>query len=284
MKLPLHTISQIAERGVAVKQFDFNDSAAADQLSTGSYPHRDEYYIFGIICSGEISADIDFHNYRLSAGDMICLCPGQVHRFVDASQLQGIGLIVDSALVDDNTRHIIDRCTLDYRPAKISPMQRDSLACIFDLISLRLQSDDGRRSSDIIIHLTQAAIDIIVEIIVENAPAHSDLSRRNRIVAAFNDLLSKYITVNRRPSFYADRLNISTIYLNQTVKAATGMNTGNYIRERIALEAKRMLVYSTLTVGEIAAKLGFDDYAYFTRTFTHATGMSPAAFRRKYID
>lgn len=284
MKLPLHTISQITDRGVAVKQFDFDDAAAPDQVSYGSYSHRDEYYIFGIIHSGELSIDIDFHDYRLSPCHMLCLSPGQVHRLVSTSELSGIGIIVDSSLVDDDTRRIIDRYTLDYRPVEISPMQRDSLARIFDLINLRLQSAAGERRADITLHLTRAAVDIIAEVLAENDFRHGDLSRRNRIVAAFNELLSKHMTRNRRPSFYAGRLNISTVYLNQTVKAATGMNTGNYIRERIILEAKRMLVYSTLAVGEIAANLGFDDYAYFTRTFTLSTGVSPVAFRRKYID
>ena len=284
MKLPLHTISQIADQGVAVRQFDFGDAAAHEQSSYGSYLHRDEYYIFGIILNGELSVDIDFHEYHLSTGHMLCLCPWQVHRLVSTSELSGIGIIVDSALVDDKARHIIDRYTLDHRPAEISPTQRDSLARILDLINLRVRSAAGERRADIILHLTQAAVDIVTEVIADNDPSHSHLSRRHQIVATFNDLLSKHMTRNRRPSFYADRLNISTVYLNQTIKAATGMNTGNYIRERIMLEAKRMLVYSTLAVGEIAARLGFDDYTYFTRTFTLSTGMSPVAFRRKYID
>ncbi|MDE7130069.1 MAG: helix-turn-helix domain-containing protein, partial [Alistipes sp.] len=192
--------------------------------------------------------------------------------------------IVDSSLVDDNTRHIIDRYTLDYRPAEISPMQRDELERILELIELRQHTCDGHRSAGIIHHLARAAVDIVAEVFVENDPACNAPSSRNRIIAAFNDLLSKHMSSHRRPSYYSDRLNISTVYLNQIVKEATGMNTGNYIRARIMLEAKRMLAHSTLPVNEIATALGFDDHAYFTRAFTLCVGISPASFRRKYID
>ena len=51
------------------------------------------------------------------------------------------------------------------------------------------------------------------------------------------------------------------------------------IEERLLLEAKRMLLYSNMTVAEAAFYLGFNDPAYFSRFFAHATGSSPRAYR-----
>jgi AraC family transcriptional activator of pobA len=34
-----------------------------------------------------------------------------------------------------------------------------------------------------------------------------------------------------------------------------------------------------MTVNEIAAELGYDDYSYFTRLFKKQTAMTPTAFR-----
>jgi AraC-like DNA-binding protein len=50
------------------------------------------------------------------------------------------------------------------------------------------------------------------------------------------------------------------------------------------LRAKRMLIYTSLNIKEIAINLGFDDYAYFTRLFTKATGLSPTSYRKKYLE
>jgi hypothetical protein len=45
------------------------------------------------------------------------------------------------------------------------------------------------------------------------------------------------------------------------------------------LEAKRTLIYTSMTVTETAHELGFDDPAYFSRFFSERVGCSPASFR-----
>jgi AraC-like DNA-binding protein len=55
--------------------------------------------------------------------------------------------------------------------------------------------------------------------------------------------------------------------------------TTEVIKDRIILEAKRMLMDKKFTVNEIATRLGFDDYSYFTRLFKKHTGITPTDFR-----
>ena len=100
----------------------------------------------------------------------------------------------------------------------------------------------------------------------------------------FTALLDRHITQNRQPSFYADRLNITTGYLNEILTAAVGLSTSSFIGREIVLRMKRELAYSKETVQEIARQLGFEDYAYFSRLFTKQVGISPTAFRANYHD
>lgn len=88
---------------------------------------------------------------------------------------------------------------------------------------------------------------------------------------------------SRQPSYYASKLHISTVYLNEAVRSVTGMSVSRYIRNEIALQAKRLLIHTNDSVKEIAAALGFDDYAYFSRLFTQAVGVSPTVFRQKNL-
>ena len=53
------------------------------------------------------------------------------------------------------------------------------------------------------------------------------------------------------------------------------------IRDRVVREARRNLVYTNLSISTIASALGFDDPAYFSRTFAQATGLSPREFRER---
>ena len=55
------------------------------------------------------------------------------------------------------------------------------------------------------------------------------------------------------------------------------------IKNRIILEAKRLLVHTAMTAKEIAYELGYDDPAYFSRLFFIKNGESPSAFKSRYL-
>jgi YesN/AraC family two-component response regulator len=54
------------------------------------------------------------------------------------------------------------------------------------------------------------------------------------------------------------------------------------IKNRIILEAKRLLVHTTMNAKEIAYEPGYDDPAYFSQQFQVKTGESPSTFRAKF--
>jgi AraC family transcriptional activator of pobA len=61
---------------------------------------------------------------------------------------------------------------------------------------------------------------------------------------------------------------------------AVGKAPQSLLHDRLMLEAKRNLLYTTLPVSTIAFDLGFNDPAYFSRFFANREGMSPAAYRK----
>ena len=63
------------------------------------------------------------------------------------------------------------------------------------------------------------------------------------------------------------------------VKDLTGRTVGEWITERRMREARRLLLDRDLTIGEIAARLGYGDPGYFTRRFHAEHQLSPTAWR-----
>ncbi len=109
---------------------------------------------------------------------------------------------------------------------------------------------------------------------LSNADSAQDL------LSAFQDLIEKNFLSLKMPKEYATRLNITPNYLNALCKKKSGKSAGELIRQRIVLEAKRLLAHTDLTVAEIAYKLKFEDNSYFGRFFRKYARISPANFRR----
>lgn len=73
---------------------------------------------------------------------------------------------------------------------------------------------------------------------------------------------------------------LSPSQLNRRIKAATGMTTSNYILKVRLNKAGQLLSQSQKPIGEIAMDCGFNDFAYFSRTFKKEFRMTPTTFQR----
>jgi AraC-like DNA-binding protein len=80
---------------------------------------------------------------------------------------------------------------------------------------------------------------------------------------------------------YALALGITPGHLSALCRSRTRQSAGSMIRSRIALEARRLLLYSELNTEQVARRLGFDDPAYFSRFFRREEGSAPSQFRKR---
>ena len=78
---------------------------------------------------------------------------------------------------------------------------------------------------------------------------------------------------------YASRLGLSTPRLNRLVRAERGVSALELVHERLTREACRRLIYIAAPSARLAAELGFEDPAYFSRFFKRRTGHSPQSYR-----
>jgi AraC-like DNA-binding protein len=106
-----------------------------------------------------------------------------------------------------------------------------------------------------------------------------NITNQKNIVYRFEKLIEQNYTTEHYPKFYADKLAITANYLNFVCKNFSGKKAGEIIRDRVILEAKRLLVNSELSISQISFQLGFDDNSYFTKFFKTFSGSSPSEFR-----
>ena len=99
------------------------------------------------------------------------------------------------------------------------------------------------------------------------------------LIKRFEELLDARFRDHWPVVRYAEALKVTPTHLSRLTRAVYGCPASHMIRDRIVREARRHLVYTNLSISEIAYALGFDDPAYFSRTFAGATGLSPRDFR-----
>ncbi len=80
---------------------------------------------------------------------------------------------------------------------------------------------------------------------------------------------------------YAKKIGITAAHLNVLCRQIVGQSALELVHQRVVLEAKRSLVYTSMTISVVSDALGFSDPAYFTRFFKRHVGLSPKAFRKQ---
>jgi AraC family transcriptional activator of pobA len=95
----------------------------------------------------------------------------------------------------------------------------------------------------------------------------------------FRQLVDQHVRTSHSVESYAKSLGVTASQLGRLSNELIGMSPLDFIHSRILKEAQRDLVYTSLSVKQVALGLGFDDPAYFSRFFLKQTGLNPTQFR-----
>ncbi len=82
----------------------------------------------------------------------------------------------------------------------------------------------------------------------------------------------------------AQQVRLSPFHLSRLFKSAGGTTILDYLTKRRVVEAQRLLRESTLSIKEIAARVGYGDQNYFSRVFRRVTGMTPTTYRQANLE
>lgn len=82
---------------------------------------------------------------------------------------------------------------------------------------------------------------------------------------------------------FCQQNQLSERALRQLFRQQTGMTIGHYLRQLQLCQAKYLLRTQDCLISEVAARCGFDDSNYFSVVFTRDTGLTPTAWRQRFI-
>ena len=113
------------------------------------------------------------------------------------------------------------------------------------------------------------------------APGVSGLDSSNGKVRFICDYISAHYSEDLSLESLADMVYIHPDYLSRMFKKETGMNLKRYIKNNHMNMACHLLENSQQKITAISAAVGYQNCAYFIRTFTGTFGISPEKYRQK---
>jgi len=265
--------------GIVIERLFLKDLPTAG-IEDAQKSHREDGHSFFLLESGKVSIEIDFKRYEVKPSSIIYMHPDQVHRIISFENVT----VCSWSISDENLHPEYLKLLKSITPAVPLLLNKETFSLISEAVSLSLKF--FKRKNDKLYHpflkdSCNALVALVTSQYLEQSNPADKLSRFEVVTKTFRELLDRNYTTAKRPVEYANQLNISAHYLNECVKDTTGHPVSYHIQQRIILEAKRLLHYSDKSVKEIAAELGYDDYPYFSRLFTKATGMTALTFRSK---
>lgn len=112
---------------------------------------------------------------------------------------------------------------------------------------------------------------------------HNDLIEKLENI--LNDYFSDETAVMKglpTVQYLSDQLHVSPRYLGDMLRLHTGQTAQKHIHNKLIEKAKEVLSTSSLTIAEIAYKLGFEHPQSFNKLFKSKTNVSPLEFRQSF--
>lgn len=251
-----------------------------------TFPHRHSFYQVLFITEGKGTHVIDFENHEVKNGMIYFLAPSQVHEWLFNEDVNGILInfnenffssflanshyLADFSFFTANGMHSSIDLSLDE--------SADSVKSILTNIQKEFASNEEYKLDLIKTMLLQMFLIVNRKVSGnQNLPAN----KNNYIVFRnFEKLIELNFTTMRMPKDYANLLFVTPNHLNALCNQLTGKSAGDIIRNRVLLEAKRLLVNSNQNINEIAWHLSFEDNSYFSKFFKKYEGITPDEFRK----
>ncbi|MEO7048006.1 MAG: AraC family transcriptional regulator [Ferruginibacter sp.] len=253
-------------------------------------PHRLSYFDLTFITEGNEELVINDSEMLVTRGDVVCSIPGQVWSWQENTKLEGYALVFEE---DFLLSFFMDRYFLRnlsylqvHRPSPLLTATEDQFEILLQhLNSLRSEIS---KLADCNIDILRALLYLILSLLGNcelKALKNSEQKKIiiiNRYIESFTSLVDANFMTKRDLPFYADKLFITTNYLNKIAKEVLGSSAKKYILNKTIRESQNLLRYTDLSIAEISDKLHIETPSYFVRMFRKHTGMTPKEFRNNF--
>ena len=245
-----------------------------------SFPFKMNYFSILLCCGGSFTYLYNLQPYEVKPGDCLILSPGSIGQF---ENIQGKVQILAMA------------CGREFYPTEIPSQQWSISEGLFKSPLIHFEKEMFNISvemfklshqlslmPDISTALLKQQVSILYGLLFTAIDSQDEppQSRSQSLTSDFMELMNKHFKEERQLDFYAARLGVTPKHLSESIKEFTGQSAAAWIRGRVIIEAKALLISGQYPVWQISQMLGFPNESFFGTYFRKATGTTPARYAR----
>jgi AraC family transcriptional activator of pobA len=257
------------------------DRSRPSEWTIGAHAHGDLHHLF-FIRSGAGRLIVEGIGEDFIGPSLLLVPAGCVHGFVFEPETAGLVLTVATPFFNEMTAREPEFADL-FAAATALKAGEDAK----DLTELLGRI--GRELAWTALGKASAVEGALLSVLVialrrlRRATPHAALapSLQAELVARYRSLVEQDWSTHMPTTVYAGRLGVTAWKLRAACLNITGEGPLDLLQSRVILEARRLLIYSGLSVSQVAYAVGYDDPAYFSRVFSRRVGCSPVRFRNE---
>jgi len=287
--LPVYSIHNLKESRFSPKDFMADHFPHyLEEHKDLRFPHKHSFYQLVYFSGGLGSHSIDFIHFPVAAGQLYFMIPGQVHSWDFEGLPDGFIVNFSEQYLGDfltNPRYLeqfiffsgLAQEQVIMLPEKVRPEMETLLEGIVR------EGNATTALKDDMVRTALVQLFILVSRFTGVDAAKQSTNYNTVVLRNFQKLIDQHYKEKKLTKDYAALLYITPNHLNALCKDVTGRSAGELIRDRVLLEAKRLLVNARLTISQIATELQFMDNSYFSKFFKKYEGVTPEVFRKQHV-
>ncbi|ATL46925.1 hypothetical protein COR50_06870 [Chitinophaga caeni] len=249
-------------------------------------PHRHDFYAIYWIKKGRLTHIIDTQVHEVNENTLFFVAPGQVHQLDFSEKVEGYMIAFHEGfmcLTPKTETQIESGLFFNANFSSIIQVDAEQSKPLEWIVQQMFEELNDKRSAyeEAFHGLLHYFLLLSARLREASKPLTPEqhVKHNSGVFMQFRALIEKHYIDKKNVSDYAELLHVKPVLLNEISKQLSGITAGEHIRNRVILEAQRLLFNTDMTAKEIAYSLGFEDPHYFSRFFKKYTNQTPLEFK-----
>lgn len=255
--------------------------------------HKHDFFEFVYVEKGFIVHNHNNRTHILTAGDVLCIIPGQIHSYTMAYEAtiynilfnkEELGSLLEGISAIGVLKDIFEYCTDIFPTVKLNIPQRHDI----NVLITKMQDEQKTGSSGWKTMLRVYIAEFLVSFARVYAQTEHEKAVNTTDGAVYYGYILKtlqFIEENFKDDItsaeIAANIGISSDYITKQFKKELEITPLEYLRKYRIAKAIELIKTTDMSISDISVACGFNDLSLFSRVFKQTFGLTPRDFKKE---